>query len=148
MISNKFKQGNAKGLLADVNNFNDISVRIDTASTDTLRGGTAVKLVDKAGNEIFVDKAASTDSILGFVVYNSKKNEFVAGTRCNVVFDNSIMFMEAGAAIVLGAELEIVATGDKVITAVGVNAKIGYALDKSSADGDLIRVLIKTPILS
>jgi hypothetical protein len=53
------------------------------------------------------------------------------------------MFMEASAAIARGADLEIVPTGVKVVTKT-TGTSIGRALDKATADGDLIRVLIKT----
>jgi hypothetical protein len=51
--------------------------------------------------------------------------------------------MEASAAIARGADLEIVPTGNKVVTQ-STGTSIGRALDQAAADGDLIRVLVKT----
>ena len=51
--------------------------------------------------------------------------------------------MEASAAIARGATLEIEPSGEKVVTRT-TGTVIGRALDKASADGDLIRVLIST----
>jgi hypothetical protein len=145
---NEFSMSAKKGQLASRTAFNSDICRILDTSVNTFYGATAVKLVDDTEKEITVEKAGVLDQIYGFVQYNSKKNARVGGDRVDVLGENEIMYMEAGGAFNRGAELEYNPTGDKVIVAGGTNTKIGLALDKSTADGDLVRVKIKTPSLT
>jgi hypothetical protein len=55
-----------------------------------------------------------------------------------------VMYMEASAAIARGAPVMPVVTGSKVATATVGKTVIGFAFDKASADGSLIRVYLKT----
>ena len=145
-LSNQFRLSTEKGTLDQAINVNILPCKIDPASVADFSGSNAfaVKLVDVAGSGIIVDKAtAITDSILGFVVYSTKTNSPVAGDYIRVASTQSVMFMEASAAIARGADLEINLTGDKVATQ-ATGTSIGTALDKVAADGDLVRVLIKT----
>lgn len=145
---NQFAQTNIKGKLDLMFNTGVLSGKIADAETGTLLPGTALKLADVASKIPSFLEAAATDEIFGFLIYNNKDQNFEAGQRCEVAFSESVMLMEAGAAIVPGAKVEIVATGNKVITYAGTNSKVGICLDKAAADGDLVRVLIKTPELS
>lgn len=142
--SNQFAQTTEKGLLSEAINHNIFNVRIDPASVATLNGGAPIKIVDVAGEQIIVDLAtAAADDIFGFLPIGIKKNEFVAGDLYEVAINMSVMYMEASAAIARGADLEILPAGVKVVTQ-SAGTSIGRALDKATADGDLIRVLIKT----
>lgn len=143
MDMNTFGMSTEKGFLSNVVNNNVLPCRIYASSVATLYGATAVKVVDTSEKELIVDKAGPTDKIFGFLTFNSKINKYIAGDRANVAFENSVMNMEAGAAILAGAELEQVATGDKVITNAGTNTKVAIALRKATTDGDIIPVLIK-----
>lgn len=144
MDMNTFAMSTEKGFLSNVVNNNVLPCRIYASSVATFYGATAVKLIDTSEKEITVEKAGPTDKIFGFITFNSKKNKYIAGDRVNVAFTNSVMNMEVGASVLAGAELEQVATGDKVITNAGTNTKVGIALRKATADGDIIPVLIKT----
>lgn len=138
----------AKGQFASGTVVSQHSYQIDPASVATFGPASAVKFVDGTTPLPRVEKAAATDKIVGFIVYSTIKNVPVAGDIVNVAFTDSEIVMEAGAAIVRGAQLEIVATGDKVITSAGTNKIIGIALDKAAADGDLIRVRILAPLVA
>jgi len=141
---NQFEQSPEKGMLSEAINYNQFNVKIDPASIATLIGGAPVKIVDVAGNQIIVDLADdASDDVFGFLPLGIRKNSFVAGDLYQVAINLSVMFMEASAAIARGADLEIVPTGVKVVTKT-TGTSIGRALDKATADGDLIRVLIKT----
>lgn len=143
---NQFKQTTEKGTLDLGINWNLLNCRIDPASVATFTNANAfaVKIVDVAGKQITVDLAtAANDDIIGFITYEVKTNSYVAGDYVRVAFGYSVMTMEASAAIARGADLEIVPTGNKVVTK-STGTSIGRALDKAAADGDLIRVLIKT----
>jgi len=143
---NQFKPTSEKGMLDLAINWNQFDCKIDPASVAdfTNANGFAVKIVDVAGKSIMVDLAtAAADDIFGFVPYEVKTNSYVAGDFIRVASLSGVMKMEASAAIARGADLEILPTGNKVLTNAG-GTSIGRALDKAAADGDLIRVLIKT----
>lgn len=140
---NQFGMSLEKGLLT-LSKDNLFDVKVDNASVATLVNGAAVKITDTTDSQITVDIAtAAADDIFGFVVYESRKNSHTAGDLIRVACMNSVMQMEASAAIARGASVEIVPTGEKVAT-VAAGTVIGRALDKAAADGDLIRVLIST----
>lgn len=143
-LSNQFNQTNEKGALDLAINQNLFDCRIDPASVATITAGAPLKIVDVAGERIVVDLATlAADDIFGFMPLEIIRNEFAAGKPIRVAINLSVMVMEASAAITRGADLEIVPTGVKVATNAG-GTSIGRALDKATADGDLIRVLIKT----
>lgn len=145
---NQFEISRVKGQIQKTPSPNVITAVIKRDSTETFGSGTAVKLVDIAGKQQVVEKAAANDEIYGFIVYNIKDNSPKAGDIVTVAFDNTFMVMEANAAIAAGAKLEIVATGDKIIAhGGGSNKKVGYAVEKAAASGDLITVHIKTPLI-
>jgi len=145
---NKFSMNAEKGQLAFRMGENSLPARVLSSSVNNFYGGTGVKLVDSTEKELIVEKAGVTDQILGFVEYSVKKNLRVAGDRCDVSIEGNVMFLEAGGAFNLGAELEYNPTGDLVIIAGGTNTKIGIALRKSTGSGDIIPVLLKTPSLT
>lgn len=141
---NQFEQSQVKGILDLGFNANVLTAQVKSSSVNTLVGGSVVVLQDEAGKVMTVDKAAAiTNDILGVVLYEVKKSSFVANDFVRVAFANSVVVMEASAAIAKGASVEAVLAGDKVATQ-ATGTTIGRALDKASADGDLIRVLIKT----
>lgn len=145
-LSNQFGLTTEKGTLDQAININIFPCKIDPASVADFSNcnGFAVKLVDVAGDGIIIDKAtAITDKIFGFIPYSTKTNSLVAGDYVRIAATGSVMTMEASAAIARGADLEINLTGDKVATQ-STGTSIGTALDKVAADGDLVRVLIKT----
>lgn len=146
----QFSMTPEKGQIALGNTPNTISGLIKSGGSSIIAPGSAVKLVNVAGSVIpMFDKAAATDSIFGFVRYQVQKNTYLPlKDTIEVCFDNSIMFMEAGGAIQLGAKLEIVASGDKVITAAGINNIVGIALTPAANTGDIVTVLIKTPLIN
>ncbi len=147
---NQFTQSAQKGQMTFGVNLNVLTARVyaSTVAT-TLIPGCAVKLVDVAGNTPIIDKAAATDPIFGFIVFDPKKaSAAVAGDVVEIAFDNSFMFMEAGAAIAQGAAVEIVAATNKVITSAGINKIVGIAMRKATADTNIIPVMIKTPLIN
>jgi len=143
---NQIRPTSEKGMLDLGINSNLFDCRIDPASVATFNNANAFafKIVDVAGKSIMVDLAtAASDAIFGFVPYEVKKNTYFKGDFIRLASSYSVMKMEASAAIARGATLEILPTGNKVVTK-SAGTAIGIALDKAAADGDLIRVLIKT----
>lgn len=141
---NSFAQETVQGQIDLSIQGNVISCQIDEDETATLVAGEAVKIVDSAGGVPKVEALeANSDETFGFIARNTKDASYVAGDRVEIAKANAVMYMTAGAAIARGAEVEVVYTSKKVITATGSNPVIGYALDKASADTDLIRVWIR-----
>ena len=101
----------------------------------------AFRIVKLSAAETVTPAAAVGDSLLGV-------NSDVApalGERCDVVLAG-IAFVEAGAAVALGALVtsDAVGRGVTAAPAVGVNNRIiGVAVDAAVAAGDVIRVLLQ-----
>lgn len=141
---NQFAQTQIKGTIAAIVNPVTLSVQIDPASQSTLYAGSAVKLQGGASNQILVDLAAATDSTFGFIIYNPKKDIFVAGDVVEIALANSVIVLEAYASITRGNNLEFYPTGNRVKQNAGVNPICGQALDNAAGTGSLLRVLVRT----
>lgn len=101
---------------------------------------TAYRLVRLSAAETVVTATAATDSIIGAVADVAPAN----GERTDVVL-SGIAWVEAGAAVALGALLTADGSGRAIVAApaTGINNRtIGYALDAAAAAGDRIRVLL------
>lgn len=145
---NQFDQSVVKGQLDLKMQPSVISCQVKSDESTPLVPGQAVLMVDSAGGVPKVT-AATTDEedIFGFVVRNNKQSSFAAGEAVEIAMGRGcVMYMEAGAAVARNAQVQVVITGQKVITAaVGDHRIVGRALDKAAADADLIRVWIDLP---
>ena len=143
-FSNSFIQGKEKGEISLLELRNSINCIISSAETATLTPATAVKLKDEAGAQIVVEKvtSASADVFFGFIPYEIRTNEHVALDQIKVVGNEEVMIMEAAGAVARGATIEYIIASNKV-QGITTGKKIGIALDKATADGDLIRVQIQ-----
>lgn len=141
-LINQFELGKEKGQLDLRQNVNILSCRADSV----LVPGQAVKLVDSAGGVPNVTAVtADTDEVFGYVVKNFRRDATAIGDVIEIAMTGCYMYMVAGAAITPNADVMFVTSSGKVITATGVTKIIsGRALDKAAADGDLIRVYIKS----
>lgn len=144
---NQFAQSVVQGQLDLRFNTAIIAAQIDVSTAGGLVPGTAVKIVDSLGGiPKVVECAADTDDIFGFIGYDIKHQTFEAGDICELaVLYNNVMYMTASAAIARNAKVMIVVSSDKVATATSGKTIAGRALDKATADGDLIRVAIQLP---
>lgn len=144
---NQFVQSVEKGMLdLTIGVRSVISCQIDSSSAGSLVAGQAVKLVNVAGGiPNVVETNTASDDIFGFIVYNIKDQSYDAGEKVEIAFYRAaIMYMEASAAIVPQAKVMISAS-QTVATATATNRIVGTALDKASASGALIRVMIDLP---
>lgn len=144
---NQFAQIPVQGELDLKFNTTVLSGEIASTENGTLVPGQAVVMADTAGGvPKFTAVASATDDIYGFISYDIKSQNFVAGDRIEVVaMRNGVMYMTASAAIARNAQVMVVVASKKVATATSSQRIIGRALDKASADGDLIRVTIDLP---
>lgn len=98
------------------------------------------RLVRFSAADTVVQAAAATESIFGV----NSDLAIVSGERCEVMTDG-IAWVEAGAAVTIGALItaDSVGRGVTAAPAAGVNNRvIGVALDAAVAAGDQIRVLL------
>lgn len=145
---NQFAQAMYLGVLDQLYSYNTKAAMIDVSQTGLTYPGAAVKLVDSAGGPPKVIKCtAVTDVVFGFVNYNIKNPGFVAGQPAEISQAGNVMYLYATAAIARGAKLMLdLSTNGGVITASGSGATIvGWAYDKATAVGQLIRVQLAVP---
>ncbi len=136
-----------KGSDASGYNQNNRDGLIDPSSTALIYGGTALKITGSSSAITLYDKADATDNIAGFARYTKTPSNILGpNVAVSVAYAGSFMWMEAGATIVAGVDLEIVASGDKVITSAGTNTIIGSA-ETGGVNGDLILVYIKDSVI-
>ena len=144
---NQFTQSTVQGQ-TDLTGFggNVITCQVDAAQGTALVAGQAVKgAVTGGGTPKVLAAAAANDPVFGFVVRNLKDASFPASSMVEIASFGTVVWMTAGGAIARFGSIEIVPGTIKVIANAGVNPVTGMALDKATADGDLIRVLIQTP---
>jgi hypothetical protein len=144
---NSFGLSTVQGKLDEQHNPSTFPAQIDSSSAGNLVPGQAVKIVDSAGGvPKVVECAANSDDVFGFINYDIKSQAFNAGDRVELsAFRGNVMYMTASAAIARNAKVSIVISGSKVVTASTGLTIVGRALDKASANGDLIRVMIDLP---
>lgn len=141
---NQFSQTPEVGYLDLQTGLNNVYSAVHKAGEATaLIPGQPVKLVDSLTPIPAVEACdADTEIPWGLVVRNLKDADFPANARLEVARAGTVMFLTAGAAIARGANVSYqVATG-KVITQASTDTITGQALDKATADGQIIRVII------
>lgn len=105
----------------------------------------AYRIVKLSAADTVILAAAASDSLVGV-------NADIApalGERCDVAL-MGIAFVEAGAAVAIGAMVtsDAVGRGVTAAPAAGSNVRvIGYALEAASAAGDVIRVLLEAGVM-
>ena len=141
--SNQFAQTAMLGMVDMLLNPNVIPVRIDPASVATkLQVAQAVKLVAKVGAEIYVDECPVDEKPYGFIVFSPKKNTYVAGDRCEIACEGSVIYLEGSAAINRGVELANDESGPTVLAAAVGEWPSLVSLGQIAAAG-LIRCQVK-----
>ena len=103
------------------------------------------RIVKFSAAETVVLAAAATDSLLGVNADTAP----ALNERCDIAL-SGIAFVEAGAAVALGAPVttDTVGRGITAVPAAGVNNRIiGFALEAAAAAGDVIRVLLQPGVM-
>lgn len=116
-----------------------------STATDTIVGGTAVKIVAGSGSAVqptqVGDVTGATDvAVYGVVVNNIRKGTRGVGDFVEVAVAGCEVIMEADGSISAGDQVSF-ASG-VVSTASSGDAVLGIAQESASASGDLLRVLI------
>lgn len=146
---NQFAQSEFLGVIDMRFPYNTVSVQIDASQATPLYAGSAVKMVDSAGGvPKVIGCSADSDEVLGFINYDIKTQAFVAGSGAEISMGGNVIYLYSTAAIARGAKVVLtLTTNGGVGPTTGSSGKciVGWAYDKASAAGELIRVFLKTP---
>lgn len=126
-----------------------VEVVIDSSQSGVLYAGQAVKMVDNAGGvPKVIGCSANSDEVYGFITYDIKNKTYSAGDACTMALRNSVMFLYATEAIARGVQVQLaISTKGGVATKTGSSGAdiVGWAYDKASAAGQLIRIWLDVP---
>jgi len=146
---NSFAQSPTVGMIDMRFPYNTMAVMVDVSQATALYPGSAVKMVDSAGGlPKVVGCAADSDDCLGFINFDIKTRQFVAGMPCEISMSGNVMYLYATNAIARGAQVQLELSSPGAVAAkVGASGAdiVGWALDKAAGAGVLIRVVLKTP---
>lgn len=146
---NQFAQSSLLGMLDLRFNNETVAAQIDSSESETLYAGQAVKIVDSAdGIPKVIACTADSDEVFGFINYNIKDIGYEAGDRCEISQAGNVMYLYATGAIARGAQVTLDVTtrgGVATKTSSSGDRIVGYAFDKASAAGALIRVKLGVP---
>jgi len=144
---NAFQQSPILGMIDLPYNPNTVAVQVDVSQDTPMYAGQAVKCVDSAGGvPKVVACSADTDEVMGFINYDIKSRSFSAGDMAQISCAGNVVWLYATTAIArLGRVTLDLTTRGGVAAAASPNRIVGYAFDKATAPGDLIRVHVLTP---
>lgn len=143
---NQFAQSPILGMLDLPYNFNTVAAQIHSSEQGTLYAGTPVKIVDEAGGVPKVVKVTAVDDeVFGFINYNIKNPSFIANSVCEISQAGNVMWLYATAAIGRGDQVAVGALFNGVAPLSTNQNIVGFAYDKASNPGDLIRVKLLCP---
>ncbi len=125
--------------------YNTIAAQIDVSQVGGLYFGQAVKLVANTAGGVpkVVGCVADSDPVFGFINFDIKTIQFVAGNACEISMAGNVMYLYATGPITQGAQvtLDITSVGGVSQKVVSSGAAIvGWAMDGAAAAGALIRV--------
>lgn len=146
---NAFTQSAQLGMIDMRFDYDSVSVQIDSTQATPLYAGSAVKIVDSAdGIPKVIGVAANSDGVLGFINYDIKTQAFTAGMMCEISMAGNVIYLYSTAAIARGAQVALDVTspgGVRPISGSGGENIVGWAYDKATAAGQLIRIFLRTP---
>lgn len=126
-----------------------ITAAVSANENGVFVAGQAVKIDPAApygGVPQMLALTANTQESFGVVIRQLKNTQFSSGVPFELAMNNSVIWMTAAEAINPGQFVEFIYTTNKIKTNTGVNPYLGKALDKSTGDGSLIRVLLQVPL--
>jgi hypothetical protein len=149
LSQNQFDQKAYIGTLDLRFDYDTVSAQIDVSQVGSLYSGAAVKIVDSAdGAPKVVLCTADTDEVFGFINFDIKTQAYIAGSLCELSQDGNVLYLYATGAISRGAQVVLdITTMGGVKQATGSTAAniVGFAYDKATAAGALIRVKVACP---
>jgi hypothetical protein len=146
---NAFAQSPQLGMIDLRFDYDTVAVQIDSSQATALYAGSAVKIVDSAdGVPKVVGCAANSDEVLGFINYDIKTAAFTAGMPAEISMSGNVMYLYSTGAIARGVQVSLDITSPGGVRSASGNTGdkiVGWAYDKATAAGQLIRIFLKTP---
>jgi hypothetical protein len=137
------------GVVDQSYNYNTSAVSIDPTQATTLYTGAAVKMYDREGGApTVVGCSADSDNVLGFINFDIKSREYVAGSRAQISKGGNVIYLYSTGAIARGVQVSLdLTTNGGVRSAAGNTGDciVGWAYDKATAAGQLVRIFLTTP---
>ncbi len=148
LSQNQFAQTSYVGVVDLRFAYATVSVQIDTTQATPVYPGSPMKMVDSAGGVPKVIACdADTDVCVGFLNFDIKSTQYVAGDRAEMSMGGNCIFLYATTAFARGAQLRLDIAGNGVKAVGGSSGAtiIGWAYDKAVTPGDLVRVFLTAP---
>ena len=145
---NAFSQSPYLGMVDQQFDYNTKAVLIDVSQATPLYAGSPVKIVNSAGGvPKVVGCSASSDVVFGFLNFDIKTVQFLAGAAAEISQSGNVMYLYATTAIARGSRVTLDVPNNGVAQLVGSSGAsiVGYALDQAPAPGALIRVEVTAP---
>lgn len=152
LSQNQFQMAQYLGTVDQQYNYNTQSVQFDVTQPAAVSAGIAVKIVDSAdGVPKVVSCTANSDAVWGFVNYDIKSIGYSAGSVAGISQAGNVIYLYATTAIPRGSRVTLDVTtvgGVGVLVGSSGAAIVGYAIDKATTAGQLIRVHVLAPSYS
>lgn len=149
LSQNQFTLQPFLGTVDQMYNYDTVPVLIDVSQATPLYAGAGVKFVDSAdGVPKVVGCAANSDSCVGFINYNIKNINYAAGVAAEISTSGNVIYLYATTAIPRGSRVTLdLSTNGGVGVLVGSSGAsiVGWAFDKATTAGTLIRVKLQSP---
>lgn len=146
---NQFAQSPYLGMIDLRFDYNTVSVQIDASQATALYAGSAVKIVDSAdGVPKVVGCAANSDEVFGFINFDIKTVQFLAGVPAEISQAGNVMYLYATGAIARGVQVSLDLTTNGGVRSAATHTGddiVGWAYDKATAAGQLIRIRLSVP---
>jgi hypothetical protein len=148
---NQFAQTQYLGTIDLRFDYDTVSAQIDVSQVGSLYAGAPVKLVpysfpNQAPKVIGIQ--AATDEVWGYINFDIKTVQYVAGSLCEVSQAGNVMYLYSTAAITQGSQvIPTLSTMGGVAQVTGASDAniVGYAYDGANAAGQLIRIRLSCP---
>ena len=143
---NAFVPHRVRGELMDWGlNAMQMEVEIDSTVTGSVYAGDAVKIVSTSTGKLKVVPITQTDAAFGFVLFNPKKESYVAGDICTILVKDGVLNCVTEDAINAGVTVYFDVADGSITSTQPTNAiAIGKTMEKVSAvsGGAFVKVLI------
>lgn len=146
---NAFSQSPLVGVCDLPFNTNTMQVMIDFTQATALYPGQPVKMVTSSAGAAprVVGCSADSDEVLGYINFNGKDQSFTAGKMATISLDGNVIYLYSTTAISAGQQCQSDIVNNGVAAATGSSGAkyVGWAVDATTAGGQLFRMKVKTP---
>lgn len=146
---NQFAQTPIVGMIDLRFDYDTVAAQIDVSQVTALYAGMAVKVVDSTdGVPKVIGCAANADNVFGFINFDIKTVQYVAGSMCELSQGGNVIYLYATGPISRGKQVTLdLTTGGGVAQSVpsSGNNIVGWSFDKAVSAGTLIRVKLICP---